>query len=447
MKRFLPSVFILLCSFALASFLGTQARAAELCCCQPPTFGSTKASCGKVEVRVGDSCANAIPGGYQSSNSESQDPSIGCGPTITSTDPEPVYFTPQVTIDTTFKKNEPVLVNPKTLGLYIAALYRFFAGVIGVIAAFMVLYGGFKWITAGGNASRVQDAKDNIYSAIIAIVLTLGSYLLLYVINPQLVTIVDLTSLIGSRISRIEQSHEPLVPDDAEPEAFITDPSLKSAAKVYQDAECPQNAAEASKPFAVYLTGYYKPDWGATGGYESWACNLATQCWCDQLDPANTLPYCRDKKGKVYNYRPCTLAWLDAHETNDNYCTGTAADKNTPPVGPYGATGSSADGTFTAAAGAGCFGFGTTFRLLVGEGQKARSGDATIAFQDGVVWKVTDRGAKKIIRGRHIDLFFGKGEGQARRGALGVTGTATLQVLTYCPPGTKPGTACPTVGK
>lgn len=69
---------------------------------------------------------------------------------------------------------------------YVSWFYRFFAGVVGMLAAVMVLYGGYQWMTAGGNASHVQQAKTTMYSSLIAIVLTLGTYLILNTINPQL---------------------------------------------------------------------------------------------------------------------------------------------------------------------------------------------------------------------------------------------------------------------
>lgn len=75
------------------------------------------------------------------------------------------------------------------MGAYIAGLYKFFAGAIGIIATAMVFYGGIKWVAAAGNASRIKDAKETIFSALIAVGITLGSYLLLYMINPNLVNL------------------------------------------------------------------------------------------------------------------------------------------------------------------------------------------------------------------------------------------------------------------
>ncbi len=89
------------------------------------------------------------------------------------------------------------------LGDYISVLYRFLAGGIVIVSAVMVMWGGFKWLTASGNTGRVQDAKDVIYSSVIAILLVLGSYILLFTINPQLVSLKlpDISSVV-----RIEQA-------------------------------------------------------------------------------------------------------------------------------------------------------------------------------------------------------------------------------------------------
>ncbi|MFA6587980.1 MAG: pilin [Patescibacteria group bacterium] len=75
------------------------------------------------------------------------------------------------------------------LGAYIAGMYKWFSGAIGILAAVMVMYGGIKWMVAAGNRSRVQDAKETVFTALIAVVIALGSYLLLFVINPKLVNL------------------------------------------------------------------------------------------------------------------------------------------------------------------------------------------------------------------------------------------------------------------
>ena len=77
----------------------------------------------------------------------------------------------------------------KDLSCYLANLYKYFAGVIGILATVMIIYAGFRYITSFGNASRMSAAKDQIFSAVIAIIITLGTYIFLYTINPRIVTL------------------------------------------------------------------------------------------------------------------------------------------------------------------------------------------------------------------------------------------------------------------
>lgn len=97
--------------------------------------------------------------------------------------------------------DDPSKTCVNSLGEYIAGFYRYFAGVIGIFAAVMVMWGGIKWLTASGNQSRITDAKDTIYSALIALLITLGSYAILNTINPALVSL-DLPSV--NSVSRQE---------------------------------------------------------------------------------------------------------------------------------------------------------------------------------------------------------------------------------------------------
>lgn len=70
---------------------------------------------------------------------------------------------------------------------YIAALYEYFLKIIVVIAITMMIWGGIKYITAGGSSERVNAAKKNITNAITGLLFSLGTYLILYTLNPALV--------------------------------------------------------------------------------------------------------------------------------------------------------------------------------------------------------------------------------------------------------------------
>jgi hypothetical protein len=74
-----------------------------------------------------------------------------------------------------------------TFGNYVVTFYLWFAGAAGTLAVFMVMYGGFEWITAAGNAGRIGQAKETITGAIIGLILLLGSYVLLSTISTGFV--------------------------------------------------------------------------------------------------------------------------------------------------------------------------------------------------------------------------------------------------------------------
>lgn len=74
------------------------------------------------------------------------------------------------------------------LAQYIAAVYQYMVGVATILAITMMMYGGFRWIVAGGDAGKIGEAKKTITQAAIGLILALGSYTVLSLINPDLVT-------------------------------------------------------------------------------------------------------------------------------------------------------------------------------------------------------------------------------------------------------------------
>lgn len=81
-----------------------------------------------------------------------------------------------------YNKDKPPLITQ-----YIKALYKFFVGIAGILAVFMITFGGVQWLFSGGNATKISAAKESIVGAIIGLVLAVGSYTILQTINPQLV--------------------------------------------------------------------------------------------------------------------------------------------------------------------------------------------------------------------------------------------------------------------
>ena len=72
---------------------------------------------------------------------------------------------------------------------YILVVYEYIVVIVALVAAMMIVWGGFKWTTSAGNSSQIASAKSTITNAIIGLVLALTSYVLLATINPALVNL------------------------------------------------------------------------------------------------------------------------------------------------------------------------------------------------------------------------------------------------------------------
>ncbi|MBU1130882.1 hypothetical protein KJ840_02005 [Patescibacteria group bacterium] len=59
-------------------------------------------------------------------------------------------------------------------------------GFLGIIAVVIILLGGFKWMTAGGNEDKVGEAKKLIGAGIIGLIIILAAYAIATFIVTQL---------------------------------------------------------------------------------------------------------------------------------------------------------------------------------------------------------------------------------------------------------------------
>lgn len=58
----------------------------------------------------------------------------------------------------------------------IGNLIRVALGFLGVVAVCIVLFGGFKWMTAGGNDEKVSEAKRLLIAGLIGLAIILSAY-------------------------------------------------------------------------------------------------------------------------------------------------------------------------------------------------------------------------------------------------------------------------------
>lgn len=99
-----------------------------------------------------------------------------------------IKFEPQVAIPGVEKINfSSENASTKPIGDYIKAIYEYGIAIVGILATVVMMIGGVMWIAAGGNASRISEAKAWIGASLTGLVLALSSYMILYTVNPDLV--------------------------------------------------------------------------------------------------------------------------------------------------------------------------------------------------------------------------------------------------------------------
>lgn len=113
----------------------------------------------------------------------------------TKPDYSPLIFKPQIEIPfsgmtstTPVGSYDPVngTMTSDLLPHYIKSIYDYGLAVAGILAAVILMGGGFLWLTSAGNESRVSKAKELITGGLNGLVLLFLSYLVLNAINPNL---------------------------------------------------------------------------------------------------------------------------------------------------------------------------------------------------------------------------------------------------------------------
>ncbi|MDD5145434.1 MAG: pilin [Candidatus Pacebacteria bacterium] len=75
------------------------------------------------------------------------------------------------------------------LGELILWFYYLIIGISGIAAFVMITWGGIEWLVSSGSPSRIGDAKDKIYSALLGLLIIFTSWLILKTIDPSLTII------------------------------------------------------------------------------------------------------------------------------------------------------------------------------------------------------------------------------------------------------------------
>lgn len=111
---------------------------------------------------------------------------------------------------------------------YIAAFVNYAVGIAGIFAIVMIMIGGAQYMI-GSTAGSVEQAKKRISDALVGLVLVLGSYTILYVVNPETTTFpsTDLLS-IGAVMANLSTVGE---------EGLTTGGDASSCAEAWENAQ------------------------------------------------------------------------------------------------------------------------------------------------------------------------------------------------------------------
>lgn len=73
-----------------------------------------------------------------------------------------------------------------TVGSIIATVIEAFLTLLGIIFLILMLIGGYKWMTAGGNEDQIKEAKSYIKNAVIGLAIIIMAYAITYFVFEAL---------------------------------------------------------------------------------------------------------------------------------------------------------------------------------------------------------------------------------------------------------------------
>lgn len=143
-----------------------------------PVVVSAACSAGQVEDPATGICGPALtePGGSSGSSSSSSAGSGSGGGSST------ILLNP---IGGTATNPSGVSSVPVLLGNVLRALF----GVLGSIALLMFIYGGFVWLTSGGNPDNIKKGKDTMVWAVLGLAVIFTSYALVAFVIDRLTAV------------------------------------------------------------------------------------------------------------------------------------------------------------------------------------------------------------------------------------------------------------------
>jgi hypothetical protein len=80
---------------------------------------------------------------------------------------------------------DPTGVSGNTIGHAANSLVTVFSIIVGAVSVIMIIYGGFRYVTSGGDSGRVGSAKNTLIYAIIGLVIVALAQLIVHFVLNQ----------------------------------------------------------------------------------------------------------------------------------------------------------------------------------------------------------------------------------------------------------------------
>lgn len=164
-------------------------------------------------------------------------------------------------LNTEFPGSDKIVEGKDYFGNYLVAFYQFFISAIAIMAVVVIMFAGFRWMTAQGNQERVSKARETLTGAVVGVVLALMSWVILNFIDPNLIHL---------KLPDIESF---ATPADVQPATVCTaDESKKFVNPVRGDGERITNTPDCGQIYKYSMNGKEKYCHGWEADKEEGAC-------------------------------------------------------------------------------------------------------------------------------------------------------------------------------
>jgi len=184
------------CCAALTGNSSSGGNTASSCCAEPDAANGSICASGQTEVDC--STVSSCPTSSSASTTCTAAPAAAAASSAADQAPAKAEFPiilPKIPLNIpTISLPEFANVTQKDgyiyipfISVFLVGAYKIGVGIASVLAVIVIMAGGMVWIAAAGDAGRIGKAKTMISGAVTGLVLTLGSYVALSTVNPNLV--------------------------------------------------------------------------------------------------------------------------------------------------------------------------------------------------------------------------------------------------------------------